>query len=222
MTPPPTTATRILPPQLDCLTRPNATTRVAHWSTDCQTERAGCMDADQSGPSRSPSGTPQREAVVRAVRRAVVLGDLRPGEKLREVKLAAALDVSRPTLWEALHLLVQQGWLVQEPYRGFGVTALDAGAVRDIARTRLPLDLLAATAIVEDPSGRRLEAVREAWRRYEAASGSDDPLARARAHVALHHGLWLASENTMLLRLIERELTRHTLDSAEELLALGS
>ena len=223
------------------------------------------MDADQSGPSRSPSGTPQREAVVRAVRRAVVLGDLRPGEKLREVKLAAALDVSRPTLREALHLLVQQGWLVQEPYRGFSVTALDAGAVRDIARTRLPLDLLAATAVVEDASGRRLESVREAWRRYEAASGSDDPLARHEAHVALHHGLWLASENTMLLRLwpvtealttialaqdqarrddparahrvhhelveailgrdlqrIERELTRHTLDSAEELLALGS
>ena len=207
--------------------------------------------------------TPQREAVVRAIRRAVVLGELRPGDKLREVALAAALKVSRPTLREALNLLVQEGLLVQEPYRGFSVTALDAAAIRDIARTRVPLDLIAVRAILEDPAGRRLELVREAWERYAAVAPDADPLDRHEAHVALHHGLWVASENTMLVRLwpvtealttialasdqatrddpgrayrvhhdlveailagdlprIERELTRHTLDSAEELVAI--
>jgi DNA-binding GntR family transcriptional regulator len=150
---------------------------------------------------RSPAVTPQREAVVTAVRRAVVLGELKPGEKLREVKLAAALDVSRPTLREALNLLVQEGLLVQEPYRGFSVTALDAGAIRDIARTRIPLDLIAVTAILEDSSGRRRRLVREAWECYEAVGPDADALAQHEAHVALHHGIWVASENTMLLRL---------------------
>ena len=93
--------------------------------------------------ARAGIGTPQREAVVTYVRRAVVLGELQPGDKLREVKLAAALNVSRPTLREALSLLVQDGLLVQEPYRGFSVTRLDAGALRDIARTRVPLDGIA-------------------------------------------------------------------------------
>jgi DNA-binding GntR family transcriptional regulator len=138
---------------------------------------------------------------VTAIRRAVVLGELKPGDKLREVKLAAALDVSRPTLREALNLLVQEGLLVQEPYRGFSVTALDAGAIRDIARTRVPLDLIAVTAILDDPSGRRLRLVREAWERYAAVGPDTDPLTQHEAHVALHHGIWLASENTMLLRL---------------------
>ena len=216
-----------------------------------------------SAQPRSPAATPQREAVVRAVRRAVVLGDLKPGEKLREVKLAAALDVSRPTLREALNLLVQEGLLVQEPYRGFSVTVLDAGAIRDIARTRVPLDLMAVAAILEDGTGRRRALVREAWDRYEAVGPDADPLAQHEAHVALHHGIWVASENTMLLRLwpvtealttialaqdqaargdprrahrmhrdlveailggdlarIEQELTRHTVNSAEELLAI--
>lgn len=213
--------------------------------------------------TRTPAATPQREAVVRAVRRAVVLGELKPGDKLREVKLAAALDVSRPTLREALNLLVQEGLLVQEPYRGFSVTALDARALRDIARTRVPLDGIAVDTILEDASGRRLDLVQQAWERYAAVGPGADPLARHEAHVALHHGIWLASENTMLLRLwpvtealttialaqdqaarddpdralamhrdlveailgrdrsrIEAELRRHTLDSAEELLAL--
>ena len=207
--------------------------------------------------------TPQREAVVTAIRRAVVLGELKPGDKLREVKLAATLGVSRPTLREALNVLVQEGLLVQEPYRGFGVTALDADSIRDIARTRVPLDLIAVTAILDDPGGRRLQLVREAWERYAAVGPDADPLARHEAHVALHRGLWEASENSMLVRLwpvtealttialasdqatrddsrrahevhrdlvdvilgrdrarIEHELTRHTLDSAEELVAL--
>src|ERR687885_2015629 len=263
MTPPPTTATRILPPQLDCLTRPNATTRVAHWSTDCQTEKAGCMDADQPGPSRFPSGTPQREAVVRAVRRAVVLGELKPGEKLREVRLAAALDVSRATLREALNLLVQDGLLVQEPYRGFSVTKLDPETVRDIARTRVPLDMIAVSGILEDSTGRRTGLIQEAWDEFEPLAFDSDPLVQHEAHIAFHHRLWAASENRMLLRLwpvtealitivlaqdqaargdparahalhrqlveailsgdavrIEQQLRQHTIDSAEELLAL--
>jgi DNA-binding GntR family transcriptional regulator len=200
---------------------------------------------------------------VTAVRRAVVLGELRPGEKLREVKLAAALDVSRPTLREALNLLVQEGLLVQEPYRGFSVTELDADAIRDIARTRVPLDLIAITAILDDRTGRRLQLLRDAWDRYANVGPSADPLAQHEAHVALHHGIWVASENSMLLRLwpvtealttialaqdqasrgdperahrvhrelveailsrdlprIEHELARHTLDSAEELVAI--
>ena len=208
-------------------------------------------------------GTPRREAVVTAIRRAIVLGDLRPGEKLREIPLAAALDVSRPTLREALNLLVQDGLLVQEPYRGFSVTELDAGALRDIARTRIPLDRIAIAAILEDPSGERLQLVREAWDQYAAVGPDADPLAQHDAHVNLHRGIWVASQNAMLLRLwpvtealatialaqdqaarhdpdrahqlhrelfeailsrrperIERELTRHTVDSAEELLAL--
>jgi DNA-binding GntR family transcriptional regulator len=213
-----------------------------------------------AGPA---TGTPQREAVVRYVRRAVVLGELEPGEKLREVRLAATLNVSRPTLREALNLLVQDGLLVQEPYRGFSVTRLEPGAVRDIARTRVPLDLIAVTAILEDGSGRRLRMVHEAWDRYASVGPDADPLAQHEAHVALHKGLWVASENSMLLRLwpvtealttialaqdqarradpvrahrvhrelvdaldgrdleaIEEHLRRHTLQSAEELLAL--
>ena len=147
------------------------------------------------------TSTPQREAVVRYVRRAVVLGELRPGDKLREIKLAGALNVSRPTLREALNLLVQDGLLVQEPYRGFSVTRLEPSAVRDIARTRVPLDLIAITAILEDDSGRRLRMVREAWDAYAGVGPDADPLAQHEAHVALHQGLWVASENSMLLRL---------------------
>ena len=227
---------------------------------------ASSPTASPAGPAgplpRTPAVTPQREAVVTYIRRAVVLGTLKPGEKLREVKLAAALGVSRPTLREALNLLVQDGLLVQEPYRGFSVTWLDPGALRDIARTRVPLDMIAIGGILEDATGRRMGTVREAWATFERLALDPDPLVQHEAHLAFHHGLWTASENAMLLRLwpvtealttialaqdqaaradprracalhrdlvdailsgdlprIEAQLTRHTVDSAEELLS---
>ena len=164
---------------------------------------AAVGQASRGAPAlaRVPAATPQREAVVTHIRRAIVLGDLRPGEKLREVKLAAALNVSRPTLREALNLLVQDGLLVQEPYRGYSVTKLDPETVRDIARTRVPLDLIAVSGILEDSTGRRRGLIRDAWDEFEPLAFDSDPLIQHEAHIAFHHRLWAASENRMLLRL---------------------
>ena len=154
-----------------------------------------------TAPTRSPTVTPQREAVMTYVRRAIVAGDLKPGDKLREVRLAAELDVSRATLREALSLLVQDGLLVQEPYRGFGVTELDPAALRDLAHTRVPLDLIAVRGILDDTTGHRRRLLQEAWDRFDRDAYDPDPLVQHEAHVAFHHGLWAASENSMLLRL---------------------
>lgn len=164
--------------------------------------------AEPAGPavpvvpvSRGPVVTPAREAVLSYIRRAIVLGTLQPGDKLREVRLAADLGVSRPTLREALNLLVQDGLLVQEPYRGLSVARLDAGDLRDLARTRLALDLIAAGDVVGDPTGERMQVVRDAWTDFERVALDPDPLVQHEAHLAFHHALWRASGNTMLLRL---------------------
>lgn len=158
-------------------------------------------DSSTALPARSPATTPQRETVMTAIRRAVVMGELVPGAKLTEIRLAAELDVSRATLREALNLLVQDGLLVQEPYRGFSVTSLSSQELRDIAQTRAPLDLIAVRGILSDTSGRRRRLLMEAWEQYDVRAADPDPLVQHEAHIAFHHGLWAASENSMLLRL---------------------
>ncbi|MFN8158477.1 MAG: GntR family transcriptional regulator [Candidatus Nanopelagicales bacterium] len=159
------------------------------------------MTAEPDAPTRAAATTPAREAVVTSIRRAVVVGELQPGEKLTEVKLAAALDVSRATLREALNLLVQDGLLVQEPYRGFSVASLTPEQLRDIAATRVPLDLIAVHAILADTTGRRTRLLLDAWEQFDRRAFDPDPLVQHEAHVDFHHGLWAASENSMLLRL---------------------
>jgi DNA-binding GntR family transcriptional regulator len=55
------------------------------------------------------SSISRRDGVLTEIRRAVVRGTLKPGEKLTETRLAAALNVSRPTIREALAQLAQEG-----------------------------------------------------------------------------------------------------------------
>jgi DNA-binding GntR family transcriptional regulator len=135
------------------------------------------------------------------IRRAIVLGTLKPGEKLTESRLAAALNVSRPTIREALTQLAQEGLLIQEPYRGLRVADLDPNAIMDIARARVALDMLAVEEILSDPTDRRLERVRAAWNELDRLSLDADPVEAQEAHAAFHRAIWAASENTLLIRL---------------------
>ena len=85
--------------------------------------------------SRPPStGSPQE------LRRAVFEGELESGTPLREVALAESLGVSRPTVREALTMLVAEGLATREPHRGVAVATPEAGSVRDVVAARWVLE----------------------------------------------------------------------------------
>lgn len=146
---------------------------------------------------RAPEVRTRREEAADAIRRAIISGDLHPGQRLREVALAADLGVSRPTLREALRTLVQEGLCAQEPHRGFAVARLDDQAIRDLTETRLVLDRMAIEGIWETAEG--MDSVEDAWAAYDAAA--NDPVSQHVAHLALHRALWQASGNSMLVRM---------------------
>lgn len=156
----------------------------------------------QASPRVGPaSSVTRREGVVSELRRSIVLGHLKPGERLTEAGLSKALGVSRPTVREALNQVSQEGLIDQEPYRGLRVADLTSTEVLDIARVRMALDLQAATDILSDASGRRVEAVVAAWESCAAGLTSLDPLIQHDAHLELHRRIWIAAENSFLIRL---------------------
>ncbi|MBM3687696.1 MAG: GntR family transcriptional regulator [Actinobacteria bacterium] len=164
--------------------------------------------------SPGPQVRTRREEAAEAIRRAIISGDLQPGQRLREVALAGEVGVSRPTLREALRTLVQEGLCEQEPHRGFAVASLDDQAIRDLAETRLVLDRMAIEGIwAAGPDGGGsadspgyadsglvgMAAVDAAWSAYVDADS--DPVSQHLAHLALHRALWQASGNSMLMRM---------------------
>src|SRR5919107_4740114 len=85
----------------------------------------------------------RREEVSARIRRALLTGELRPGQRIKEVRLAEALGVSRPTLRESLQQLIHEGALIQVPYKGIHVAQPTLEELRDVSEVRMPLETMA-------------------------------------------------------------------------------
>lgn len=101
---------------------------------------------EEPAPAHLPFGTLHLEhastvdRVAAELRRAVFDGELESGTPLREVAIASSLGVSRPTVREALTILVAEGLATREPNRGVAVASPQADSVRDVCAARLVLE----------------------------------------------------------------------------------
>ncbi len=71
------------------------------------------------------------DLVAAHIRRLVVEGAYRPGERVRQDEIATELGVSRIPVREAIIALEREGWVTVEPHRGAFVNGIDADYVRD-------------------------------------------------------------------------------------------
>jgi DNA-binding GntR family transcriptional regulator len=164
------------------------------------------------------SNVTRREVVVDAIRRALLSGELVPGQRVKEAPLAELLGVSRPTVREAIYQLVHEGSLVQTPYKGITVAEPSAQDLLDVAEVRVSLETLAALHLAENPDGDGMAKLRAALKTHLDAIETGDLVQVDMTHLDLHRTLWEASENQMLMRiwpLVESQIrTAMSLDQA--------
>lgn len=80
------------------------------------------------------------ERTAEELRRAIFEGEIESGTALREVALAESLGVSRPTIREALGVLVAEGLATREPHRGVHVVVPERESVHDVCLARWVLE----------------------------------------------------------------------------------
>lgn len=163
-------------------------------------KQGGIPGALSMGPSRINTLS-RKAAVQEEIRRSIIAGSLRPGDKVTETQLASALGVSRPTVREALNALSEEGLIAKEPYRGLKVAELQPTAIHDIAVARIALDMIAIDAILADSTGAKFALVEEGWLLYEIAVFHPDRVVQHDAHLDFHECVWTASGNYLLEKL---------------------
>lgn len=82
--------------------------------------------------------------VAEELRRAILAGRRRPGERLVEDRLSEQLGVSRVPIREALRALAAEGLVVVQPRRGATVAELSHESARDLVEVRATLEGLNA------------------------------------------------------------------------------
>jgi DNA-binding GntR family transcriptional regulator len=143
----------------------------------------------------------RREEVSSRIRRALLTGELRPGQRIKEVRLAEALGVSRPTLRESLQQLIHEGALVQVPYKGIHVARPTPEELRDVSEVRTPLETMAALRLARDPHGPAMDGVRQALQVHLVAVESGDALQSHVTHLALHQAIWEQADSPTLRKI---------------------
>jgi len=96
------------------------------------------------------------EAVLDAIKHAILAGELKPGRSLVETELAQLLGVSKTPVREALKTLAGAGLVTMSPYRGATVREIDLAAAAAIYDLRLLVEPEAVGRAVRaaDPGGR--------------------------------------------------------------------
>ena len=168
----------------------------------------------------STGATPSRtEAVLEAIKHAILAGELRPGQSLVETELAQMLGVSKTPVREALKTLAGAGLVTMSPYRGATVRAIDPASAAAIYDLRLLLEPEAVRRAVRahaahadrvPADGVQARADAGPWAAAQAAQAAlgasgaaTDQAQRSLANREFHRALYAACGNSLLVKSLD-------------------
>lgn len=136
----------------------------------------------------------------------IVAGDLMPGERIVESRIARDIGVGQPTVREALVALEHQGLVVRKVNQGCVVTSLTRTEICQLIRVRAELETLAVELAVETASDSEIAALLKVTERMKDAAAVSDPQRFFKHDLMFHQTLWNLSHNSFLPRLLEQAL----------------
>lgn len=148
---------------------------------------------------------PLRDVVFNTLRKAILDGTLKPGERLMEVHLANKLGVSRTPIREAIHKLELEGLVVMIPRRGAQVAKISQKSLQDVLEVRRALDVLIADLACERITDEQIERLKTAADNFKKVCTFEDKsdIAKiAKADVEFHDIIMESTKNSRLKALV--------------------
>ena len=143
---------------------------------------------------------PLRDVVFRTLRQAILRGELKPGERLMEIRLANQLGVSRTPIREAIRMLELDGLVIMVPRKGAQVAQITEKDLNDVLEVRLGLEELAVKLACQRITESELQKLYQASRSFEQmleTTETDDLQKLAQADVAFHDVIYQATLNNL-------------------------
>ncbi|WP_158287642.1 GntR family transcriptional regulator [Falsiroseomonas bella] len=156
--------------------------------------RGGTDAPIEAGPE--DAGLSRAERVYRHLRAGIRAGAYRPGQRLRETQLAAALDTSRTPVREAIRRLEADRLVEDVPGRGLAVARLDQDRVRELYQFRMAIEGAAAEMAALHATALDIAELSDLLEQMRTAAG--DSARAAHLNRRFHEGIYRAARNSFL------------------------
>jgi len=127
--------------------------------------------------------------VVEAVRRAILAGDLMPGQRLVEAELSESLSASRGAVRAALIDLTHEGLVERIANRGARVRVVSVAEALQITEVRMALEGLCGAKAAQNVTDAQADGLRELGRRMQAAVDGGDVVGYSQLNQQLHEAV---------------------------------
>lgn len=145
---------------------------------------------------------PLRDVVFNTLRNAILTGELSPGERLMEIKLADKLGVSRTPIREAIRKLELEGLVVNTPRKGAEVANISPEDLRDVLEVRRSLEVLAITLACEKMTEETLSLLHENIEEFKCSINTEAASDIASIDVSFHDIIYKATGNNRLIQIL--------------------
>lgn len=145
---------------------------------------------------------PLRDVVFNTLRRAILRGELKPGERLMEIQLANKLGVSRTPIREAIRKLELEGLVLMVPRKGAEVAEITEKNLRDVLEVRCALEELAVQLACDRIDQERMQQLLDAAAHFRDILGTADITELGEADEAFHDVIFQATDNRRLIQLL--------------------
>ena len=145
---------------------------------------------------------PLREVVFHTLRRAILVGELEPGERLMELQLTQKLGVSRTPIREAIRRLELEGLVVMMPHKGAAVAKITEKDLQDVLEVRCSLEELAVELACERISEDELQHLKKCMDEFRKSLSGGDITLIAEKDVEFHDIIFTATDNKRLIQML--------------------
>ena len=142
---------------------------------------------------------PLRDVIFEALRKAIVSGDIKPGERLMEVSLADQMGVSRTPVREAIRKLEAEGLVTMVPRKGTHVSELSVKDIMDVLEVRAALDKLATRLAAKRMQPQQIKSLESIHKQFVNHVEKENIEGTVRKDIEFHDLIYAASGNSRLI-----------------------
>lgn len=143
------------------------------------------------------------EPIYRHLRRSMMSGDMRPGERLVVSRLADRFGTSAMPIRQALQRLVAENALDEQPHRGVSVPVLSVTDLMDLRRVRCAIEGQATEWAAQTVTRAELDRLKELQRKMLAVKDASHAENYLGWNLEFHFTVYGAARSPLMIPVIE-------------------